>query len=598
MGNITIDNLPGATAVSDTDEIIVSQGTGTGQVKKSTLGILKVWITALVNTLVAGITAGPQGATGPTGATGPQGPQGIQGEIGAAGATGAVGSGVPAGGTAAQVLAKIDATNFNTQWVTPSGGVNGDITPGSVMVNSPAGIPGGDIWFFGTSITQGWGASIPANRYSSFVATTLGMKEHNFGIPGQLASALDLTTIPAKGSTDKYLVIELGTNEYINSVTTTAFQTAMTAIIANVLGKGWAANQIILMSTFASTENYNSGADAGLRAMSAVTKALSVTYSTYYVECYDNLINLVSVPFSADNLHPNDIGHALSATMVLAQLPPIFTIGTQKELVNGDLEVKDLAIKSVRSVSGKGNHSYLLGVDGNGNVGMVNSIKDSIVLNKTFLASNLIQSGAPLPTSFGTNDIALLAYAKLYWAYNASLFAYLGVDNLLNMTLSTNYSAATIALSVYAGIAQEIQPDGRTHYGYDLVLPQGVAIEGIASVVSNRLIPVTSIGDMETHLPYAMYKIFTSGGTLNGDILSLVLNQYGRLSLVENGNYADILSAKFSINSTTAGFLPPRMTTAQKIAIASPVEGLEVYDLTLHKKCLFTGSVWETITSA
>jgi hypothetical protein len=32
------------------------------------------------------------------------------------------GAGVPAGGTANQVLAKIDATNYNTQWVTPSGG--------------------------------------------------------------------------------------------------------------------------------------------------------------------------------------------------------------------------------------------------------------------------------------------------------------------------------------------------------------------------------------------------------------------------------------------------------------------------------------------
>jgi len=30
--------------------------------------------------------------------------------------------GVPAGGTAGQVLEKIDSTDYNTQWVTPSGG--------------------------------------------------------------------------------------------------------------------------------------------------------------------------------------------------------------------------------------------------------------------------------------------------------------------------------------------------------------------------------------------------------------------------------------------------------------------------------------------
>ena len=46
---------------------------------------------------------GPQGPTGPTGATG---------------ATGAAGPGVAVGGTANQVLTKIDGTNYNTQWTT------------------------------------------------------------------------------------------------------------------------------------------------------------------------------------------------------------------------------------------------------------------------------------------------------------------------------------------------------------------------------------------------------------------------------------------------------------------------------------------------
>ena len=49
--------------------------------------------------------------------TGPQGTQGIQGIPGPAGATGPAGQGVPIGGTAGQVLAKIDGTNYNTHWV-------------------------------------------------------------------------------------------------------------------------------------------------------------------------------------------------------------------------------------------------------------------------------------------------------------------------------------------------------------------------------------------------------------------------------------------------------------------------------------------------
>jgi hypothetical protein len=56
-------------------------------------------------------------------------------------------------------------------------------------------------------------------------------------------------------------------------------------------------------------------------------------------------------------------------------------------------------------------------------------------------------------------------------------------------------------------------------------------------------------------------------------------------------------SAQLAIDSTTKGFLPPRMTTAQKNAIASPAAGLVVYDTTLNKLCVRTASAWETITS-
>lgn len=57
---------------------------------------------------------GPKGDTGNTGATGNQGPQGSQGPQGPQGNTG---PGVPNGGSAGQTLAKINATDQNTQWV-------------------------------------------------------------------------------------------------------------------------------------------------------------------------------------------------------------------------------------------------------------------------------------------------------------------------------------------------------------------------------------------------------------------------------------------------------------------------------------------------
>jgi hypothetical protein len=68
--------------------------------------------------------------------------------------------------------------------------------------------------------------------------------------------------------------------------------------------------------------------------------------------------------------------------------------------------------------------------------------------------------------------------------------------------------------------------------------------------------------------------------------------------LIENGGTAtDVASAILNVNSTTQGFLPPRMTTTQKNAIASPATGLVVYDNTLNKLSVFTGVTWETVTS-
>jgi hypothetical protein len=87
-----------------------------------------------------------------------------------------------------------------------------------------------------------------------------------------------------------------------------------------------------------------------------------------------------------------------------------------------------------------------------------------------------------------------------------------------------------------------------------------------------------------------------------GDIKVLTINSSGNLvisnlSNVLIGTTTDVASSKLTIESTTQGFLPPRMTTTQKNAIASPATGLVVYDNTLNKLSVYTGLVWETVTS-
>ena len=51
-------------------------------------------------------------------------------------------------------------------------------------------------------------------------------------------------------------------------------------------------------------------------------------------------------------------------------------------------------------------------------------------------------------------------------------------------------------------------------------------------------------------------------------------------------------SAKLDVESTTQGFLPPRMTTTQRNAIASPAAGLTIYNTTVNCLQWWNGTIW------
>jgi hypothetical protein len=63
-----------------------------------------------------------------------------------------------------------------------------------------------------------------------------------------------------------------------------------------------------------------------------------------------------------------------------------------------------------------------------------------------------------------------------------------------------------------------------------------------------------------------------------------------------NKDYANSPSASalLQVDSTTQGFLPPRMTTTQKNAISSPAAGLVVYDNTINRASVYS-TAWENV---
>jgi hypothetical protein len=87
---------------------------------------------------------------------------------------------------------------------------------------------------------------------------------------------------------------------------------------------------------------------------------------------------------------------------------------------------------------------------------------------------------------------------------------------------------------------------------------------------------------------------FTMGGSSDlgiGSGLGVFMRYSLRVGSLSYANTSAILQA----DSTTRGFLPPRMTTTQKNAIASPATGLMVYDTTLNRPCFYDGTTWITL---
>jgi hypothetical protein len=73
---------------------------------------------------------------------------------------------------------------------------------------------------------------------------------------------------------------------------------------------------------------------------------------------------------------------------------------------------------------------------------------------------------------------------------------------------------------------------------------------------------------------------------------NLSLTPAGVLNL---GSYSGAASSILTMTSTTQGFLPPRMTTAQKNLIATPATGLQVHDTDLNRPCFYNGTSWVTL---
>lgn len=108
----------------------------------------------------------------------------------------------------------------------------------------------------------------------------------------------------------------------------------------------------------------------------------------------------------------------------------------------------------------------------------------------------------------------------------------------------------------------------------------------------------TKIGDGVSTWNELQFLEGVTGATgATGDVdYSRVVNKDGdgMTGALAVGTTATDASAQLAVSSTTKGFLPPRMNTAQRGAIVNPTEGLMIYNTDTYSVEVYNGFGWNT----
>jgi hypothetical protein len=207
------------------------------------------------------------------------------------------------------------------------------------------------------------------------------------------------------------------------------------------------------------------------------------------------------------------------------------------------------------------------------------------------------------------NDVRLYAGAVQKFSQTSSLTTI--SNTTINLSTTTVQLAGVSALA-YSGADVRI---GSVTAGFTSLslYTAGTEKMRIAATTGNVLINTTTDAGFKLDVNGTMRV--TGKTSLNGQLDTnqtgsghafIKVNDNGTVIRISNWNIgnlsgnvfvggSEVASALFALNSTTLGFLPPRMTTTQKNAIASPAEGLQVWDTTLKLMSVYNGTTWITL---
>ena len=186
------------------------------------------------------------------------------------------------------------------------------------------------------------------------------------------------------------------------------------------------------------------------------------------------------------------------------------------------------------------------------------------------------------------------AFATVAWGWTTDVF----FDGAITQSLHSPYWGQQI----FTGGNIDISVDGLSSsypastYSAPIYIDQCTASPEVGQIYFG----------MNVQYPLDSTQVFTRFGAYGTDAILVdgASSRYGNgdtpvaktsLSRVIVGGDTLSASAVMQIDSTTRGVLLPRMTTAERDAIASPATGLEIFNTTLGAKQVYNGAAWTSI---
>ena len=267
----------------------------------------------------------------------------------------------------------------------------------------------------------------------------------------------------------------------------------------------------------------------------------------------------------------------------------------------------------INSLQGRGTNSQLINITG--------SVDDLFIEAKQVLADAdsiccfRVDASSPTPIDINCDTVILNSTNGTFLEWNQPGVLDVGAVQVTSIAGVGTGSKAIHLLPTNAGSVScycHIMQGDILCEGGGLVL-DALVIDGDITVRSGATVTIKSVGVLQGNITVDVGGVLfievdnhisgtvTNNGTIKGRIDGV---QFGDITILDNlivdgelsvGTATPDASALLQIDSTVKGFLPPRMTTAERDLISTPATGLVVYNTTTNKIEVYNGTIWEGV---